>query len=1000
MRTNLRTAMLTAAAGGALAVIGALAGPAGPAGAATVTVELYAKAGSVDLPGPSGAQTVPVWGYCEAAAACTVTAPGGPVLEAVVGDTVNVTLHNTLPEATTLWFGGQALPPDNAGAAADTGTASYSFTPDRPGTYLYEAGVVGGGGAHQVAMGLYGALVVRPATAGQAYDDVATTYDREAVLVLGEIDPVLNNLADPSQFDLRKFSPQWTLINGKAHPDTAEIAAASGQDVLLRWVNAGTNYHSMGVLGADQRLVAVDGSRLANGGTDISRHYVAETFGPGQTADAVVTVPVTAADRRLAVYDASLSLNNARSAGLGGMLTSIAVSGTGTGSDAAGPATKDVAWTGGHLTATVSDAASGGAAVTAAEYYVDSINGTPAPMVATDDTFDSDTEDVGLDATGDSALASALAVGQHVVYVRGQADGGWGPFSSVLVNGSDGEGPTTSSVVLDPERTNGSADVAVTATGDDNASGGSDIDQGELTLDDGGAAITMTTATSGVTASLEGSIPAARLAGLEEGVHLVSVRSQDSAGNWGDPAQATLVVDFTAPAASDVGVTPDTTNGTVPVNGSSPSVRLSATFTDPTPPDRGTGVVSQGAVTAAQARIDGGSTIPMEVADGAWGGAVEGVYLDIPLTTVKTLSDGPHELTVRGRDAAGTWATTWSTTVLTVDRTGPAVGALSLTPNPTIGAPEVTLTGSIGTDPSGVSRVEWFLGSDPGVGNGTLITPNGDGTYLVLIDTTALPEGDRNLTVRAVDGLGNRSTAAVQLQVRRPIWFSLSGNSTPNGVGGAGDDADIFHWSGTAMSRAIDATGIGVPGSANIDGFSRVDATHFYASFTGNVTVGGVQAADEDVVYYNNGAWSLYMDGSANGNGLGGGSTDVDAISVRGGSLYVSLSNGTTPPGVSGSGDDADIYRWNGLGSSPRFTRVVDASAIGLSNNVDVDGFVWVSGSDWAFSFAGNTSIGGVSVNDEDVVRRVGSSWSLYFDGSAYGLTNNNNEDVDAFDIP
>ena len=42
-------------------------------------------------------------------------------------------------------------------------------------------------------MGLYGALVVRPATAGQAYDDAATAFDDEAVLVLSEIDPALNN---------------------------------------------------------------------------------------------------------------------------------------------------------------------------------------------------------------------------------------------------------------------------------------------------------------------------------------------------------------------------------------------------------------------------------------------------------------------------------------------------------------------------------------------------------------------------------------------------------------------------------------------------------------------------------------------------------------------------------------------------------------------------------------------------------------------------------------
>ncbi len=89
---------------------------------------------------------------------------------------------------------------------------------------------------------------------------------------------------------MRNFKPRYFLVNGKVHPQTAPIAASSGQRLLLRYVNAGIGYHSMGVLGASQRIVGVDGNRLLNGTTDISRTFVAETFGPGQTADAIVTV--------------------------------------------------------------------------------------------------------------------------------------------------------------------------------------------------------------------------------------------------------------------------------------------------------------------------------------------------------------------------------------------------------------------------------------------------------------------------------------------------------------------------------------------------------------------------------------------------------------------------------------------------------------------------------------------------------------------------------------
>ena len=47
-------------------------------------------------------------------------------------------------------------------------------------------------------MGLYGILIVRPATAGQAYDSdpsASSAYNDEATLVLSEIDPALNNSA-------------------------------------------------------------------------------------------------------------------------------------------------------------------------------------------------------------------------------------------------------------------------------------------------------------------------------------------------------------------------------------------------------------------------------------------------------------------------------------------------------------------------------------------------------------------------------------------------------------------------------------------------------------------------------------------------------------------------------------------------------------------------------------------------------------------------------------
>ena len=145
----------------------------------------------------------------------------------------------------------------------------------------------------------------------------------------------------------------------------------------------------------------------------------------------------------------------------------------------------------------------------------------------------------------------------------------------------------------------------------------------------------------------------------------------------------------------------------MPVNGSTSAVRLSATLTD-------FGTVST--VVKGEAFIDTlgatGAGISMQAADGAFSTPTENVYLDIPLATVRQMTDGPHTLYVRGKDAAGNWGVAGST-VLTVDKTGPAIAGLSLTPNPTNGAAAVTLTGTVTDAQSTVSSVEWFVGQGP-----------------------------------------------------------------------------------------------------------------------------------------------------------------------------------------------------------------------------------------------------------------------------------------------
>ncbi len=983
--TMKRTAALFTAV--ALGLLGVAAAPASPASAATSPVDLYAVTGSTTLP---GGQSVTVWGYSEDGSA--VTAPGGPVIEATVGESVQITLHNDLSVDTALLIQGQEVAPDLTGAAPSGSTKVYTFTADHPGTYLYEAGLLGGT-QYQTAMGLHGAFVVHPATG--AYG-LGTEYDVEAPLVLSEIDPALNGSGNPATFDMRNFKPRYTLINGQAHPDVATIDATAGETVLLRYVNAGIEYHSMGILGGNQRVIALDGSPL-----DFARTYTAETIGPGQTADALVVVPnLPQAEHSVSVYDASLLLHNSNLGGAGGMYTSIAVSGTPAGSDVVGPVTSGVAVTPANLVqADVSDVDRGGNNVTAAEFYVDTVGAAGTPM-SMGGSFGSTTVAVS------GLLPSLSGMQEHVIYVRGQdADGNWGPFSSVLITAADAGGPTIVSPSLTPSATNhdsSKSGVAISATADDTGSGNSTIWRARYRID-GGAQVDMTVSpdNSAPVASVDATIiqPAVNL--LSEGTHVISIQAQDGEGNWGDEVSLPLDIDLTGPATSGVDASPSPNNGTQPFNSSIPAVRVSVqTMVD-------AGIV-QGTVKKAEMFLDtvgaDGTGIPLIASDGLFDGLEEGGYADIPLATVKQLPNGPHTIYVHARDAVGNWGPTDSATLL-VDKTAPVLSGAALTPNPTAGATQLALALTATDAWTAPTAAEWFIGTDPGAGNGTALSgfaATGTGPYSVsgTVDIGVRSEGNLSVRVRVRDGAGNWSAVTtLVVNVTAPLYYSTVGNTNPPGVGGSADDADIYYYPGTGNThtRWWDASAHSVPNSANLDGFDRVDDTHFYVSFAPDNTNlgGGLIVQDEDVVYYDNGTWSVYFNGTL--NGLTGGGRDIDAINIVGGELYFSTRGNGSIPGVGGTADDADIYKWSGSS----FSRVFDASANGLPGNADVDGVVWQDNAHQYFSFVQNsTSVPGLgNVPDEDVVYRSGGDWTRYFDGSAHGLSSNN-EDIDAFDLP
>jgi FtsP/CotA-like multicopper oxidase with cupredoxin domain len=310
------------AIGAVISTSGAFATP--QRAAAVRTFDLCATAGTLQpLPATDATVQIPIWGFAthsglDDCSGDTAALPG-PVLDVDDGDDVTVNLWTALPNGHTASFELPGLAVDTSCTVPAGAAACFHFIAGRPGTFEYHSPADAG---RQAAMGLYGALIVRPATAGQAYNDASTAYDVEAPLVLSAVDPLFN--ADPDGFNMHAYNATYWLINGRSYPDTARITATAGQTVLLRYVNGGFDNSTMTLLGADEVVVGRDAYPL-----DTASRAVAETIPAGATEDAIVTVPAgsSALPNGLVLYNRQFHITNGTAAytnyNPGGMMTFI-----------------------------------------------------------------------------------------------------------------------------------------------------------------------------------------------------------------------------------------------------------------------------------------------------------------------------------------------------------------------------------------------------------------------------------------------------------------------------------------------------------------------------------------------------------------------------------------------------------------------------------------------------------------------------------------------------
>jgi len=206
----------------------------------------------------------------------------GPRLDLVEGDHVRIRYTNHLPEPSTLHWHGLVVPNAMDGPAfitqrpiAPGETFTYDFVVRQSGTYFYHSHAQPD---RQQALGLYGAIIVRPRDAS-----AEVPADLEYVVQLQEW---LNRdgLTYPAML-MEGGLPNYFTINGKAYPATDTLRMRVGQRIKFRFIGTNNNFiHPMHMHGGPFTIVARDGVTLAP-----AARFEADVInvGPGQRYDVV-----------------------------------------------------------------------------------------------------------------------------------------------------------------------------------------------------------------------------------------------------------------------------------------------------------------------------------------------------------------------------------------------------------------------------------------------------------------------------------------------------------------------------------------------------------------------------------------------------------------------------------------------------------------------------------------------------------------------------------------
>lgn len=261
---------------------------------------------------------------------------------------------------------------------------------------------------------------------------------------------------------------------------------------------------------------------------------------------------------------------------------------------------------------------------------------------------------------------------------------------------------------------------------------------------------------------------------------------------------------------------------------------------------------------------------------------------------------------------------------------------------------------------------EWIFVTDPNVG------ANGRSLYLAhhqndsKVDGYA-PDGMNSMTIF---GFGRSGNQRLLNSMPQQFTFGFVDETTLANVGPVVNAAykplDI-----TGENDAADDPGTGPTCSPLL--------FDVYASPKNNVSLEGLSVADEDIAKYDGETceWSLFFDGTAAGLPV---TANIDALAVDGQDLYLSFLAAVDVEGIPGKVDDSDIVLYR----EGAFSLYLDGSAYGLATDAeDIDALAFDETGKLLISTLGGNAVPGVAKGaDEDLLRFDNGTWQIRFDGS------------------